>query len=129
MEDWKEEVELAAFKRGVQAQLEQLEIIFKSKLELKNAANGSMSSLVSKIIDNIQIDIKNIYIRMEDSISNTSLPWCFGATLGSISIYTTNDSWERDFVTDKQITKKAIKLENFAMFLNFKKDISYEAMT
>lgn len=52
MEDWKEEVEIAAFKRGVQAQLEQLEIIFKSKLEIENAGQGK-SSLVAKIIDNV----------------------------------------------------------------------------
>ena len=66
--------------------------------------------LINKIIDNVQIDIKNVYVRLEDDLSNPEKPWCFGATLGSISIYTANNNWERDFVVDKTITKKCIKL-------------------
>lgn len=57
------------------------------------------------------------------------MPWCFGATLGSMSINTTNDNWETEFVTEKVITKKCIKLQNFAMFINFKKEIFYDKMT
>jgi len=88
-------------------------------MELESADAGVASKLISKIIDNIQIDIRNVYVRMEDGLSNPSQPWCFGMTLGSMNIYTCNDHWERDFVTEKQITKKCIKLQNFAMFINF----------
>lgn len=119
IEDWKEDVEVKSFKEGVQGQLEQLEVIFKSQDELESTDAGMASKLVNKIIDNIQIDIKNVYVRLEDGISNPEMPWCFGATLGSIQIYTTNDDWDRDFVTDEVVTKKAIKLQNFAMFVNF----------
>ena len=62
LDDWKEEVELKAYKDGVQGMLEQLEMIFKSQLELESAEAGVASKLINKIIDNIQIDIKNIYI-------------------------------------------------------------------
>ena len=47
-------------------------MIFKSQLELESAEAGVASKLINKIIDNIQIDIKNIYIRMEDGLSNPS---------------------------------------------------------
>ena len=116
---WKEEVEIEAFKNAVQGQLAALEEIFRSQDELESADPGMASRFINKIIDNIQIDITNVYARLEDDLSNPSRPWCFGATLGSINIFTANDDWERDFVTDQDITKKVIKLNNFAMFMNW----------
>ena len=129
---WKEEVEIEAFKNAVQGQLAALEEIFRSQDELESADPGMASRFINKIIDNIQIDITNVYARLEDDLSNPSRPWCFGATLGSINIFTANDDWERDFVTDQDITKKVIKLNNFAMFMNWSdkpEDVFFDHIT
>ena len=120
---WKDEVEVQAYQNGVQGQLAALEEIFKSRDELENQEPGMASRLINKIIDNIQIDISNLYVRFEDNLSDPSTAWCFGASLQSIQIYTgNNQTWERDYVPDHDITRKVIKLQNFACFMNWSSD-------
>jgi vacuolar protein sorting-associated protein 13A/C len=51
-----------------------------------------MQKLVLKIIDNIQIEIKNIHIRFEDTISNS---YSWGIALHRIEIFTTDKDWNR----------------------------------
>ena len=58
-------------------------------------------------------------MRVEDDLSNPQMPWCFGLTLDSMNIFTTNDGWERDHVTGEDISKKCIRLENFGMFVDW----------
>ncbi len=48
-----------------------------------------------KIIDNLQITIKNIHVRFEDTINNK---YSWGFCLDKIEIYTTNKNGEKIFV-------------------------------
>ena len=56
-----------------------------------------MMNLTSKIIDNIQVSIKNIHIRHEDCI-NFGLPLSFGLTMEKLEIETTNENWQSQFI-------------------------------
>jgi hypothetical protein len=80
------------------------------------------------VIDNIQIDIRNVYVRLEDSISNINEPWALGLTIQQIQIYTANDDWERDYVAGETISKKTISLQNLSIFINFEDNLSYDSM-
>jgi len=55
-----------------------------------------MSSLIAKIIDNLQVSIKNVHVRIEnkdqeDSQSTFSL----GVTLQSMTFNTTDKQWQK----------------------------------
>ncbi len=43
-----------------------------------------IGNLVSKIVDNIQIKITNIYVRIEDTLSIPRMPFALGVVIGSI---------------------------------------------
>jgi hypothetical protein len=48
----------------------------------EDKAQGSlMTSLINKIVDNVQIVLNNVHIRYEDNISIPSMPFAFGITL------------------------------------------------
>lgn len=65
-----------------------------------------IQKMVAKIIDNIQIKLTNIYIRVEDELSIPKQPFALGMVIGSFTAQTMNDSWEPQFVGDAEITNK-----------------------
>ncbi|CAD6910326.1 unnamed protein product [Tilletia controversa] len=56
------------------------------------------SSLITKIIDNVQITVRNIHIRYEDTLSNPSHPFSAGITLAEFSAVSTDGNWNPAFV-------------------------------
>ena len=82
-----------------------------------------MGRLLTRIVDNIQVTIKNIHIRYEDAELIPNKPFSFGFTLQELSINTTNQKWELAFVDrlvnenrDKPLFKR-LKIEGFALYL------------
>lgn len=47
-----------------------------------------MEKLLTQIIKNVQITIKNIHIRYEDKTTNPDSPFCVGATMSSLLVET-----------------------------------------
>lgn len=119
VKEWNEKIIKDAFIAGVQSSLNGLEEYFKGQEEIKNATPGMASNMINSIIDNVQIDIRNIYIRFEDSISNPKMPYALGMSLEAIQLFTCDDAWKRAFVSGKDISKKMAKITNFQFFLNF----------
>lgn len=74
-ETWDEELQRKAYNDAVQAVLDQFELFVKQKEILEQAEQENQSSstfgekFIARIIDNIQISIKNIYFRFEDKMS------------------------------------------------------------
>lgn len=56
------------------------------------------SSLVTKIVDNLQITVKNIHVRYEDTLSNPEHPFSAGFTLAEFSAVSTDSNWNPTFV-------------------------------
>ena len=52
---------------------------------------------IIKILDNVQITIRNIHLRYEDDLQIKDCPFSLGFTLKELSIKTTNASWETSF--------------------------------
>ena len=84
---------------------------------------GYMMNLTSKILDNIQVSIKNIHIRFEDA-NNYELPLSMGLTMEKLEIETTNEKWEREFfdrtnpLNKFKPLQKIIKLNNLGFYCN-----------
>lgn len=76
-------------------------------------------SLVTKIIDNLQITINNIHIRYEDNSSVPGHEFSIGISLKEISAVSTNENWEPSFLTDtKVITHKLATLGSLSLYWN-----------
>ena len=64
-------------------------------------------NLTTKIVDNIQISIKNLHIRYEDC-QNFGKPFSMGLTLEQLDIDTTNEDWQVDFI-DRTLAENKLK--------------------
>lgn len=52
-----------------------------------------MEKLVTQIIKNLQVKIKNIHFRYEDDFSDPRNPFSLGFTLHNLSFDTTDEKW------------------------------------
>ena len=59
-------------------------------------------SLVTKIVDNLQITVKNIHVRYEDSISAPGHPFALGITLEEFSAISTDGDWKPTYIQDSR---------------------------
>ncbi|SGZ50437.1 CIC11C00000002743 [Sungouiella intermedia] len=76
-------------------------------------------SLVTKIVDNLQVTIKNIHIRYEDDSVLTDSPYSLGLTLGELSAASTDENWEPSFISiTRNLTRKLLLLKKFACYMN-----------
>lgn len=89
--------------------------------QIPNSSNESfLQSLITKVIDNLQIVIKNIHIRFEDVEGklcnyNSSI----GFQLKELSAVSTNDKWIPSFIEiSGNLTHKLMKLEELAIYWN-----------
>ena len=102
--------------------LETAELFRSSASAAKGGANSAesdsfMNALVTKIIDNLQVKIKNIHVRFEDSTSHPQNPFAIGLTLSNLSAVSTNSDWVEAFIEDsKAPTHKLLKLDSLALY-------------
>lgn len=76
-------------------------------------------SLVTKIVDNLQVTVKNIHIRYEDSISAPGHPFALGLTLEEFSAVSTDGQWKPTFIQDSTaVTHKLATLGALAVYWN-----------
>ncbi|UZJ53507.1 hypothetical protein CBS101457_002827 [Exobasidium rhododendri] len=75
------------------------------------------SSLVTKIIDNLQITVRNIHIRYEDDLSNPEHPFSAGLTLAEFSAVSTDGNWNPTFIQNSsEGIHKLARLESLAVY-------------
>lgn len=84
------------------------------------ASNESFTeSLVTKIVDNLQVTIKNIHVRYEDEGVLTDSPYALGLTLDELSAVSTDENWKASFISITQsLTRKLLMLKNFSCYMN-----------
>ena len=76
-------------------------------------------SLVTAIVDNVQVSIKSIHIRYEDSISAPGHPFALGMTLKEISAVSTDADWRPALVeASSGTTHKLATLGALALYWN-----------
>lgn len=75
------------------------------------------ASLVTAIVDNVQVSVKNIHIRYEDSISDPGHPFASGITLEEFSAVSTDENWKPTFIqSSSSSTHKIATLGSLAVY-------------
>lgn len=85
-----------------------------------NENESFMQSLMTKIVDNLQVTFKNIHIRYEDMSQVLSKePSSIGITLSELSAVSTDSSWKPSFISMTQdVTHKLLTLNSLCMYWN-----------
>ena len=78
-----------------------------------------IAGLVSKILDNIQLKVTNVYLRIEDTLSIPRMPFALGIIIGSVKAETMNDKWQPQFIAGAEVTNKELSIKDFAVYMNF----------
>ncbi|KAI1770524.1 vacuolar protein sorting-associated protein 13 [Hypoxylon cercidicola] len=87
--------------------------------EEQKKSQSFTESLVTKIVDNLQVTVKNIHVRYEDSISAPGHPFALGVTLAEFSAVSTDGEWKPTFIQNSTTTThKLAKLGALAIYWN-----------
>ena len=75
------------------------------------------AALTTTIIDNVQIQVKNVHIRYEDALSDPGHPFAAGITLQELSAVSTNENWQPTFIqSTSSTTHKLATLGSLAVY-------------
>ncbi|WVR05901.1 hypothetical protein IAU60_002927 [Kwoniella sp. DSM 27419] len=78
-----------------------------------------IGAIVSKIVDNVQIHIKGIHVRYEDSTSTPEHPFAAGVTLNEFKAVSTDENWVEAFIQDSlRGVHKVVKLGALAVYFD-----------
>lgn len=83
-----------------------------------NARATYVQQWTSKIIDNIEITLKNVHIRYEDSQTIPGSPFSAGITLNSFTLSTCDEKWHEKFVA-RDINMPSSSIRKMAKVYNF----------
>jgi vacuolar protein sorting-associated protein 13A/C len=90
----------------------------KAQKIVPNARATYIQQWTSKIIDNIEITLKNVHIRYEDSQTIPGSPFSAGITLNSFTLKTCDQKWHEKFVA-RDINKPTSSIRKMAKIYNF----------
>ncbi|KAK3113583.1 Vacuolar protein sorting-associated protein 13 [Teratosphaeriaceae sp. CCFEE 6253] len=62
------------------------------------------AALTTTIIDNVQIQVKNVHIRYEDAVSDPGHPFAAGLTLQELSAVSTDENWRPTWIQSTSAT-------------------------
>lgn len=85
--------------------------------QLKN--QSFTQSLVTAIVNNLQVEIKNVHFRYEDAIAVPGHPFALGVTVKELSAVSTDSNWKPTFVqSTSEINHKLAVLDSLAVYWN-----------
>ncbi|KAH9950347.1 vacuolar protein sorting-associated protein 13 [Amylocystis lapponica] len=86
-------------------------------------SQGLIASLVAKIINNLQVTVRNIHVRYEDKMSVPGHPFAAGVTLAGFTAVSVNEKWEPAFIDSKAgAIHKLGNLESLAAYFDTDSD-------
>ncbi|KAF7339474.1 hypothetical protein MSAN_02161700 [Mycena sanguinolenta] len=84
-----------------------------------NQPQGLVQSLMAKIINNLQVTVKNIHIRYEDKLSVPGHPFAAGVTLAGFTAVSVNGKWQPAFIESTAgAIHKLAKLQSLAVYFD-----------
>ncbi|XP_071943585.1 intermembrane lipid transfer protein VPS13A-like isoform X2 [Antedon mediterranea] len=87
--------------------------------EPDNKSDTFAEKLATQIIKNLQVEVQNIHIRYEDTITNPQAPFSAGVSLHNLSFETTNEDWKACILDQAvKMVYKLVKLDCLALYLN-----------
>lgn len=80
---------------------------------------GLIQSLITKVINNLQVTVKNIHIRYEDSLSVPGHPFSAGVTLAGFTAVSVDKQWKPVFIESTAgAIHKLAKLQSLAIYVD-----------
>ena len=90
--------------------------------EVKNLQNEGGPGYLDRIINNLEIEIKDICVRFDDDLSYNLIPFTFGLLLKNLKIKTVDENFkepeEGKTIPIGDINRKILKMENFSLYLD-----------
>jgi len=76
-------------------------------------------SMITAVVDNLQISIKNVHFRYEDSVASPGHPFAIGLTLKELSAVSTDSEWNPTFIqSTSDTTHKLAVLGALSVYWN-----------
>ncbi|KAI0348067.1 hypothetical protein BDW22DRAFT_50532 [Trametopsis cervina] len=80
---------------------------------------GRLSSLITKILDNLQVSVKNVHIRYEDKSRELGHLFAIGVSLTGFKAITTTSEWvPQTLDCEASISHKLVYLDSLAVYLD-----------
>jgi Vacuolar sorting-associated protein 13, N-terminal/Vacuolar-sorting-associated 13 protein C-terminal/N-terminal region of Chorein or VPS13/SHR-binding domain of vacuolar-sorting associated protein 13/UBA/TS-N domain len=81
----------------------------------KDPPSGWAARLVSRIVDNIQIEIEDVVVRYEDALSDRRRPYCVALLCERVRAVSADRNWRQAFIDDPlaPLTRKIIDVAGF----------------
>ena len=79
------------------------------------------TSFIGTIIENLQVQIRDVHIRYEDDVTFPSRPFAAGFSIESLTAHSCDQNWTPKFVYRDQgetMAYKVVELQNMAAYLN-----------
>ena len=79
------------------------------------------TSFIGTIIENLQVQIRDVHIRYEDDVTFPSRPFACGFSIESLTAHSCDQNWTPKFVYREQgetMAYKVVELQNMAAYLN-----------
>lgn len=112
--------------------IDQMDIVDEERAQMALADQENLAlfteSLVTKVIDNLQVTIKNIHVRYEDTEGQglADEPYAVGGLLAELLAVLTDDSWVPSFVAiTREFTRKLLTLEQLSLYMDTGTDLIY----
>ncbi len=87
--------------------------------EEQQKSQSFTESVTTAIVDNLQISVKNIHIRYEDSIASPGHPYAVGLTIQEFSAVSTDKDWRPSYIqSTSDTTNKLAVLNALAFYWN-----------
>ncbi|EOD14033.1 hypothetical protein EMIHUDRAFT_451837 [Emiliania huxleyi CCMP1516] len=79
------------------------------------AGQGGRLSLLTRIVNNVQLSFRSVHVRYEDALNSTA-PFALGATLAELSVYSADERGERAYNADGSVQYKVAALRCLAVY-------------
>ncbi|XP_077977339.1 intermembrane lipid transfer protein VPS13A-like [Glandiceps talaboti] len=78
-----------------------------------------VEKLTASIVNNVQVTLKDVHVRYEDTVTYPDNPISFGVILQSLTAQTTDDLWQQTQVDAAvSVMRKLVKMESLAAYWN-----------
>ena len=76
------------------------------------------SNFVSNIVENVELKIRSVHIRYEDSSTIAGIPFAAGIIIKNLSAHSTDENWVPKYVTrdNSEYMRKLVELEGFSAY-------------
>ena len=123
MSEWKEEIEIKAFRESTKKKLESFEVFNQGAEKLAQKEAGTTEKMLEQIVLNTKIDIQNVFVRLEDDLTSKKRgSFTIEAGIRQIFIGNCNENWlSKEFNKNQsEFVRKLVQLKDFGLSLDWK---------